>query len=251
MNQQPGPNEADRERILAQYFKVPSIKGDNRQLIKRFLLGALWSAVLTPLIFYLRFGEIDSFAIGFTIFLVVLCLLFALGFYFQTKTQYHTQVEMRGTFADRIGAFWLVACAFGPFIGWIITVVGVTETSWRCQYLSRVFFAVVLPIITAVPLVPYARGRAVLVAIPLLLIVTVLPISSCLWVLADLHDGAQTMRVAVVTDGPDGPRTCRDLDSGTGDFRCKEFYPAAAGQSLKVTWLKHTRRVLAKERLTR
>jgi len=42
-----------------------------------------------------------------------------------------------GQVADRIGAFWLVACAFGPFIGWLITLFGVTESSWRWQYLAR------------------------------------------------------------------------------------------------------------------
>src|ERR1051326_6491510 len=109
------PNRADKqERILARYFQVSSIKGDNRALAKRFLLGAVWAAVLTPLLFYLYFGSLNWFSIGFTIFLVVLSLLFALGLFIQTKPQYHTKVPMEGSLADRIGGFWLVACAFGP-----------------------------------------------------------------------------------------------------------------------------------------
>ena len=46
--------------------------------------------------------------------------------------------------------------------------------------------AVILPVITAVPLVPYARGKAALIAVPLLLLITALPVWSCLWVLAAL-----------------------------------------------------------------
>src|SRR6185436_5232903 len=83
---------AERDRILARYFNVASIKGDNRQLVKRFLLGAVWAAIGTPLLFYLRFGSVDWFAISCTIFLVVACLLFALGLQFQNKTVYHTPV---------------------------------------------------------------------------------------------------------------------------------------------------------------
>ena len=98
-------------------------------------------------------------------------------------------MPMERSLADRIGAFWLVACAFGPFFGWIVTAIPPTEASWKWQYLGRTFLAVILPVITAVPLVPYARSRAALIAIPLLLVITALPISSCIWVLADLHDG--------------------------------------------------------------
>src|SRR5262249_2169209 len=155
-------------------FKVSSIKGDNRQLVKRFLLGAIWCAVLVPLLFYLKFGSLNWFSVSFTIFLVVLCLLLALGLFFQSKTEYHTNVPMEGSIADRIGAFWLVACAFGPFFGWLITLIPPTESSWKWQYLARSFLAVTLPVITAVPLVPYARGKAALIAIPLLLVITTL-----------------------------------------------------------------------------
>src|SRR5215831_16923940 len=97
-------SEGEHERTLAQYFKVSSIKGDNRQLVKRFLLGAVWAAVLTPLLFYLKFGSINWFTIGFTIFLVALCLLLALGLFIQNKTEYHTAVPTERSLADRIGA---------------------------------------------------------------------------------------------------------------------------------------------------
>jgi hypothetical protein len=190
----------------------------------------------TPLLFYLRFGNVDWFAISGTIFLVVACLLFALGLHFQNKTAYHTNVPMERSFADRIGGLWLVACGLGPFFGWLITSFGVTESSW-------------LPVITAIPLIPYAGGKAALIAVPLLIFVTALPILSCFWVLGDMHDGPQTIRVAVLNDGSDGPRICRDLDRGS-EFSCDEFRPVLKNQRLKIIWLPHTRRILVKEKIT-
>jgi hypothetical protein len=195
-----------------------------------------------PLLFYLRFGTVSWFAAGFTIFLVVLCLLFALGFFFQSRKEYHSPVPLEGNLADRVGSFWLVACAFGPFFGWIITAVGVSESSWRWQYLARAFLAVILPVITAVPLVQYARGKAALIAIPLLFGVTALPIISCLWVLADLNDGPRIVQVRVLG----GDLSCRTDDEQYTDFLCEQIQPATAGDQFRVTWLTHTRRVLSK-----
>jgi len=250
VTQTPGdPQQRENERILAQYFGVASLKGDNRALVKRFLLGAIWAAIVTPLLFYLRFGTINWFSVSFTIFLVGLCSLFALGFYFQTRTDYHTEVPLTGGLADRIGAFWMVACAFGPFFGWIITAVGLTENSWKWQYLARAFLAVVLPIITAIPLVPYARGKASLIAIPLLLLITALPIASGLWVLADMHDGPQTLQIEVLGKGPEGQANCHADNVSEEDLPCEEIRPAISGDRFQVTWLRHTRRVLTKQRM--
>lgn len=240
--------EQERDRILARYFGVASLRGDNRRLVREFLIGAAWWAVATPAMFYARFGVVDWFAISFTIFLVVLHLLFALGLWFWTKTEYHTPVQLKGGMADRIGAFWLVACGLGPFFGWLCTAILFTEISWRWQYLARAFLAVVLPVITAVPLVPYARGKAALIAVPLLVFVTALPISSCLWVLSDLHDGEQSLRVEVLPDD-EGQAHCRSDNEGDDDLPCEEIRPALVGDRFQVIWLPHTGRVLTKQKL--
>jgi len=45
---------------------------------------------------------------------------------------------------------------------WSITAIPPTEASWKWQCLGRAFLSVVLPVITAVPLIPYAlRARQV------------------------------------------------------------------------------------------
>jgi hypothetical protein len=243
-----GQDQTENERILARYFNVASIKGDNRQLVKRFLLAAVWAAVLTPLLFYLKFGTLNWFSISFTIFLVALCLLFALGFFSQTKTEYHTQVPMEGSLADRIGAFWLVACAFGPFCGWIITAFQPTESSWKWQYLARVFLSVILPVVTSVPLVPYARGKATLIAIPLLLVITALPVLSCFWVLGDLHDGpeiAYSNATVIVSIGD----PTQEIEKTMREAPCSVSRPGFTVRRTKILWLKHTQRVLKREDL--
>ena len=246
---QPSPDNEVNERILARYFKVASIKGDNRELVKRFVLGAVWAAVLVPLLFYLKFGTLNWFSISFTIFLVVLCLLFALGFYLQTKTECHTPVPMEGNLADRIGAFWLVACAFGPFFGWIITAFPPSETSWKWQYLARASLGVILPVITAVPLVPYARGKAALIAIPLLVAITAFPVLSCFWVLSDLHDGPETVDLNIWREPASGQFVCVSKPAST--INCHDVQPRVGGAPVRVIWLPHTRRVLAKLNVTR
>ena len=97
---------------------------------------------------------------------------------------------LRGNWADRVGAFWLVACVFGPFLGWIITsTIPLTITSWRWLYGLRVFLAAGLPLITALPLVRYLRGKATLVALPILVGVTLLAVWSAVNFARDLWQG--------------------------------------------------------------
>ena len=238
------PTDKTRDRILARYFKVASIAGDNRLLVKRFLWGALWAAILTPALFYLRAGTVDWFAISCTIFLVVACLLYALGFHFQGRKEYHTRVPMEWTLPDRIAAFWLVACGLGPFFGWLITSFGVTANSWKWQYLARAFLSVILPVTTAIPLLAYARGRSALIALPLLVGITALPITSCLWVLGDMRDGPETVVVEVWREPATGRLDC--VSETPSRITCDDIRPAVAGVSISVTWLPHTRRVLFK-----
>lgn len=101
---------------------------------------------------------------------------------------------MRGDLLDRIGAFWLVACLFGPFFGWLVTtgVFPITPNSWGWLYALRVFLAAGLPMLTALPLLRYVRGKSTWVALPLLLGVTLLPVSSAMRVSQDLWEGPIT-----------------------------------------------------------
>lgn len=159
-------------------------------------MAAVSAALLTPLLFYLRFGEIDGFAWGFTIFLVVFCLLVALGLYIQPRTQSHPQIRLQNNWVDRLGAFWLISCAFGPFFGWVITsIFPITLDSWQGLYTLRVILAVGLPVLTALPQVRYLNAKTIFVALPLLIIVTLLPFLSIINISRDLWEGPQMSQV--------------------------------------------------------
>lgn len=239
---QPGDTRS-RTPLVNRYLKGEALQEENSRLARRYLLTALESAILMPALFYLRFGEVSWFAIAFTVFMVVLFLLAALGIYLQERRSLHTEVRPGNKIADRIGAFWLAACAFGPFFGWLITALTLNVGNWRWIYLSRVFLAVILPVITAVPLVRYARGRAALIALPLLLIITALPMLSCWWVIADLHDGPKVTDVSFTREAFTGRLICnqRSLEY---DLPCYAASKELSGSAARVTWLAHTGRVI-------
>lgn len=114
--------------MAQQYFGARPDK--RRRGIREFPVGAAAAAVVVPVLFVLRFGELTGFAWGATTVLVVLHLLGALALFLRPRTEYRTTVALKGDRADRIGAWWLVACAGGAFFGWIP---GHNTTRARCN----------------------------------------------------------------------------------------------------------------------
>lgn len=178
------------DRVAKSFFGVKD-EDSRRRAIGELLVGALELTAIVPLLFYLRFRTVGPLGWGTTIFFVVYCLLAAIGLYFGPRTEYHSPVASHGDWADRIGAFWLVSCVFGPFFGWIVTtgVIPITPNSWQWLYGLRAFLAAGLPIITALPLTRYVRGKSTLIALPVLVCVTLLPVSSAMNVSLDLWEG--------------------------------------------------------------
>lgn len=167
-----------------------------RQTIRQLMIGTLICGLLVPLLFYLQFGEVGDLGWGATIFLVLCTLLSALGLYFQPRRQFHTDVPLQGDWLDRIGALWLVSCAFGPLLGWVITAfLPITEASWQWLYGLRAFFAAGLPIITALPLTRYVRGPSSWVALPILIGITAIAILSAVNVCRDLWEGPSVPQI--------------------------------------------------------
>ncbi len=186
-------NRAIAESVARGFFRIDLKETTWERAAAQYLLGALESAVLIPQIFEQRYGEIGPLGWGTTIFFVVYCLLAAIGLFFIPRTQFHTTVPLRGDWLDHVGAFWLVACAFGPFLGWICTsALPITAGSWRWVYGARVFLAAGLPVVTAIPLTRYVRGKAAWVSLPMLIGVTILPILSAVGTSQDLRDGPRS-----------------------------------------------------------
>jgi hypothetical protein len=146
----------------------------------QYLLGALECAVIVPILFYLTFGEIGAFGWSVTAFFVVYMCLVALGLFFGSRTEYHTKVAMKGDWMDKIGAWWLMGCAFGPLFGWFFTsgTIPITQGTWHFLFGIRILLTIILPILLALPLLRYARGKAGLIALPLLILITWLPVLS-------------------------------------------------------------------------
>jgi hypothetical protein len=182
------PETADK--VARTFFGVTDELSRTR-VIRQSLISIVWLTLLIPLAFYLRFRHIGPLGWGTTIFFDTYCLLVAIGLYFRPLTEYHSPVPLRGDWLDRVGAFWLVGCAFGPFFGWIVTTgtFPITPNSWRWLYGLRVILAAGVPLVLALPLTRYVRGKASRVALPLLVGVTLLPVSSAMNVSRDLWEG--------------------------------------------------------------
>ena len=178
------------DKVAQSFFGVTD-RFSRQATIRQCLLATVWFAVEIPLLFYLCFGHVGPLGWGTAVFFSAYFILSAIGLYFRPRTEYHSPVPLRRDWLDRIGAFWLVGCAFGPFFGWIITTgtFPITLTSWHWLYGLRVFLAAGVPIVLALPLTRYVRGKSTWVALPLLMSVTLLPISSAMNVTLDLWEG--------------------------------------------------------------
>jgi hypothetical protein len=184
------PEEGLSDDISQTFFGVGPDPAERRGTIRRLLVSAVICAGLVPILYDLKFGVVDGLGWGITVFFVVYCLLAAVGLYFGPRREFHTPVRLKGDWIDRVGAFWLVACVFGPFFGYVLTAVfPITVVSWRWAYGLRFFLGAGLPVLTALPMVRYLRGKAVWVALPILLGVTMLAIWSVVNVGRDLWAG--------------------------------------------------------------
>jgi hypothetical protein len=182
--------------VVAEKFFGVTDEASRRRVIRECLVSAAGFAVGIPALFHLRFGMVGPLGWGTAVFFVVYCLLCAVGLYFRPRVEYHTPVPARGDWLDRVGAFWLVGCAFGPFFGWVLTAgaIPVTPASWQWLYGLRVLLAAVVPAALALPLTRYVRGKSARVALPLLVLVTLLPVSSAMGVSLDLWEGPSLRR---------------------------------------------------------
>lgn len=248
-------SRADAREVGRAYFSKKdgeSRKDDaeeNRRSVRSFLMAAVWAAVLIPGLFFLEFGEINAFALSFTGFVVVLCLLVALGFAIPDRPARQAQADAQqeqasagGTRAaekvgvlNYVGAFWLLACAFGPFFGWLLTASAfpLTEGNWWWRYAARAALSVGAPVLTALPLVVYVRGRYWHVALLLLFGLTTLAAWSGLNTLRDLREGPSVRQT-----------------TGFYDASQNSFAPSADGRPYRLTMLAHTGRTIKIEPAT-
>jgi hypothetical protein len=193
----PAQEQRTAQHIARHIFGAGSTPESLRRAIVGWLAGAVLAAALVPLLFYLRFGTVGPLGWGLTVFLAAFCLLAAAGLYFLRRPEFHTPVALRNDWLDHVGAFWLVACAFGPLLGWVLTELPrLTVDNWRWLYAGRVALSIGLPLLTALPLLRYVRGRGAPVMLALLGGVTLLPIWSGWAAAQDLWSGPTGLYLA-------------------------------------------------------
>ena len=159
------------------FYGEINVEGSLWALIPKAAVGIIVSVVIILLGFLLSFGEIPLFAGGFSIFIAALQVLTIVGLRFLRRDETHTTVKPRNDWIDRVGSFWLMACGFGAFLGWISGVLGETFPDfWRMFNVLKVIFTIVLPVTTMLPNTRYISRNAAFVQVPILVLVTLLPV---------------------------------------------------------------------------
>jgi hypothetical protein len=213
------------ETVARLFFRSGSDPASIKRDIRRWLMGVFWSVTLVPLAFYLRFGRVPPLGWATTVFFSAYCVLSAVGLYYLVRPEYHTPIALRNDWLDRVGALWLVTCVFGPFFGWVLaSAFTLTMGNWWWLYLGRVILSVGFPVLNALPLLRYVRGRGAPVMLAILLGVTALPVWSA-WA------------------------TILDLRAGPSQMLIEKTYPANG--SYEVRYLPHTGRVLEESSVRR
>ncbi len=169
-----------------------------------FWIQLMLIAVIIPAGFWLKFRRVDAFALGFTAFLLLLAI--AVHFLPALADRYSADQAQRtvtpGPF-DLLGVIWLLCIPFAPLVVWLIgSLTVVTDNNWQLILGSKTLVGVALPLICVLPLLKYIRGDAAPVAILILAIGTLFPVSFGLTALQDLRAGPQRENVVITQVRP-------------------------------------------------
>jgi hypothetical protein len=146
-------------------------------LISKAAASIAFSFVMVLIVFWLEFGEIPGLAYGFGVFLVVLQILMIIGLRFADRPGIDMENHVKYRWIDLIGAWWLVACAFGAFIGWVAGYLAQAYPRHKeVFHIARIVFTIVIPVVTMLPNFRYIRKNAAFIQIPIIIIVTLLPV---------------------------------------------------------------------------
>jgi hypothetical protein len=177
--------------------KAPAIDGVSVEaslwiLLPKAAFGIALSMVVVLLRFWGEFGYVSMFAVGFAVFIAAFEVLLIVGFRFADRPDVHTTVKARNDVFDHLGAWWLMACAFGAFFGWIVGNLAVLlPDQWRVVMVVKVFFTIVVPVATMLPNLRYITRNSAYVQVPLLFFVTLLSILVGVGALISLFTGVR------------------------------------------------------------
>ena len=144
-------------------------------LLPRVAAGIALSTAFTFGIFWLRFGEVNSFTALIAACAAVFQGLLVVGLRHADRAEAAGTPNEQG-FLFKLGAFWLVAVFFGPVIGWFTAEAAKGSPEYSILlHASTLILTTVLPIITSIPNYRYVRASSAYITLPLLLVVSLLP----------------------------------------------------------------------------
>ena len=155
------------------------------------LLGIAVGAALFLCAFWLRFGRIDQYALGFAAFLVLL----AAGFEYLPREALKAQgLDQRPTYRqhplDVLGVVWLLAIPFAPALSWMLTnFFDVGVGNWRLLLGVRAALCVVLPVVCVLPLLRFIRRGTAGIACAILALGTGYPVATAAGSAYDVVEG--------------------------------------------------------------
>jgi hypothetical protein len=143
-----------------------------------FWYGLAAIALFVPAIFWFRFGDL-RFGLAVAGFLLLLVL--GVQFLPELNRKYGPEqaaLKVKRSTFDALGVVWLLAIPFAPFFAWVIgSLSTVNVHTWRWVLGTRAFLCVAVPLICALPLLRYIRGRAAPYSLLILFLGTMFPVS--------------------------------------------------------------------------
>lgn len=143
-----------------------------------FWHGLVAIAAIVPALFWLRF---DTWRFGLALAAFLILLVLGVQFIPELDRKYGDEqaaLKVKPSVFDRLAVVWLLAIPFAPFLAWVIgSLATVNVRAWRLVLGSQACLCVALPVVCALPMLRYVRGRAAPYSLLILFLGTMFPVS--------------------------------------------------------------------------
>lgn len=144
-------------------------------LLPKVAGGIVLSTAFLIGLFWLQFGVVDGFAWLIAIIAAGFQILLVIGLRHKDRLNDGPYVRGNATL-DMIGALWLVAVVFGAVIGWFTGSLAESIPPLTIPlHAVTVLLTIILPFLTSLPNYRYVNGSRAIIMLPMLLILTALP----------------------------------------------------------------------------
>lgn len=151
------------------------VKGSLWLLLPKLAIGIVASTAFIFAMFWLQFGEINTFPVLISAIAAIFQVLLVIGLRHQGSFR-KIPLRKHNRVLDTIGAFWLIAVIFGSIVAWFTAdLAGNFPTYAVPLHAATLIFSIVLPVVTSIPNYRYVTLTNAHVTIPMLFIVSMLP----------------------------------------------------------------------------